>query len=72
LSRNGEVTNVLDEENLFHYEFPGRKDQVDVQEQRIYAIASQHGGIPAGNTSGERGYILTFVIAYIRVSYSLI
>lgn len=46
----------------------GRQEQVEAQEQKIYAIASQYGGIPAGNSSGERGYILTFVIAYIRVS----
>lgn len=26
----------------------------------------QYGGIPAGEKNGERGYTLTFVIAYIR------
>jgi len=26
-------------------------------------------GFPAGGQNGERGYILTFVIAYIRVSF---
>lgn len=47
--------------------FEGRKEEVEMQEQRIYAIASQQGGLPAGDANGERGYILTFVIAYIRV-----
>lgn len=36
------------------------------QEDKIYKIAQQHGGIPSGETNGERGYTLTFVIAYIR------
>lgn len=34
-------------------------------------ISSRHGGIPAGEANGERGYMLTFVIAYIRVSNEL-
>ncbi|XP_050480477.1 alkyldihydroxyacetonephosphate synthase isoform X1 [Bombus huntii] len=40
--------------------------EVAAQEQKIYNIAKQHNGIPAGETNGERGYLLTFVIAYIR------
>ncbi|KZC04648.1 Alkyldihydroxyacetonephosphate synthase, partial [Dufourea novaeangliae] len=39
---------------------------VAMQEQKIYNIAKQHNGVPAGETNGERGYVLTFVIAYIR------
>lgn len=39
---------------------------VTTQERKIYSIAEKHGGIPAGETNGERGYMLTFVIAYIR------
>ncbi|XP_076380263.1 alkyldihydroxyacetonephosphate synthase [Megalopta genalis] len=35
-------------------------------EQKIYKIAKEHNGVPAGETNGERGYLLTFVIAYIR------
>ncbi|CAL8122885.1 unnamed protein product [Orchesella dallaii] len=46
--------------------FEGHKEAVEFQEQRIYTIAAQHGGLPAGDANGERGYILTFVIAYIR------
>lgn len=40
--------------------------EVAAQEQKIYNIAKKHNGVPAGETNGERGYLLTFVIAYIR------
>ncbi|CAK9804017.1 Alkyldihydroxyacetonephosphate synthase [Anthophora plagiata] len=40
--------------------------EVAAQERKIYNIAKQHNGVPAGETNGERGYVLTFVIAYIR------
>lgn len=45
-------------------------DAVDVKRQKklIEQIAAKYGGIPAGSINGERGYLLTFVIAYIRVS----
>jgi hypothetical protein len=46
----------------------GDKGEVDGQEAKLYGIAGAFGGIPGGETNGERGYILTFVIAYIRVS----
>ncbi|XP_033211357.1 alkyldihydroxyacetonephosphate synthase isoform X2 [Belonocnema kinseyi] len=39
---------------------------VSAQEQKIYRIAKKFSGVPAGETNGERGYTLTFVIAYIR------
>lgn len=39
---------------------------VAIQEQKIYNIGKKFNGIPAGETNGERGYTLTFVIAYIR------
>lgn len=44
-------------------------DEVDVKRQQkiINEIAEKYGGIPAGAINGERGYLLTFVIAYIRV-----
>ena len=38
------------------------------QENRLHSIALASGGVPAGAANGERGYMLTFVIAYIRVS----
>lgn len=39
---------------------------VSTQEKKIYEIAKEFQGLAAGDTNGERGYILTFVIAYIR------
>ncbi|XP_025157110.1 alkyldihydroxyacetonephosphate synthase isoform X2 [Harpegnathos saltator] len=39
---------------------------VTVQERKIYSIVEKYGGVPAGETNGERGYMLTFVIGYIR------
>lgn len=41
-------------------------EDVAAQERKIYKIADKYGGIAAGEANGERGYILTFVIAYIR------
>ena len=35
-------------------------------ELKIYNISKRHGGVPSGEKNGERGYTLTFVIAYIR------
>ncbi|KAL1116050.1 hypothetical protein AAG570_005545, partial [Ranatra chinensis] len=46
--------------------FEGDEAHVAEQEKRIYGIAKSCGGIPAGEKNGERGYMLTFVIAYIR------
>jgi hypothetical protein len=50
----------------------GDEKDVELQEKKIYDIAAQYGGIPAGEANGERGYMLTFVIAYIRVSLFLL
>lgn len=44
----------------------GEKTDVALQEKKIYQVAKKFGGIPSGETNGERGYTLTFVIAYIR------
>ncbi|XP_049801936.1 alkyldihydroxyacetonephosphate synthase isoform X2 [Schistocerca nitens] len=46
--------------------FEGDRKTVESQEKRIYEIADHFGGVPAGEKNGERGYMLTFVIAYIR------
>ncbi|XP_074639266.1 alkyldihydroxyacetonephosphate synthase, peroxisomal-like [Acropora palmata] len=46
--------------------FEGGKQEVAAQQRRIYEIASQFRGIPAGEENGKRGYMLTFVIAYLR------
>lgn len=46
--------------------FEGTEEEVRFQEQALYRIATQHGGMKAGASNGERGYQLTFGIAYIR------
>ncbi|XP_066259700.1 alkyldihydroxyacetonephosphate synthase [Euwallacea similis] len=46
--------------------FEGDMRDVNASEQKIYSIGEKFGGIPAGEKNGERGYTLTFVIAYIR------
>lgn len=46
--------------------FEGSEEEVRFQEQTLYRIAKKHGGMKAGATNGERGYQLTFGIAYIR------
>lgn len=48
--------------------FEGKKEDVARHEKEINEIAKKYGGMPAGAENGERGYVLTFVIAYIRVS----
>ncbi|GIY87581.1 alkyldihydroxyacetonephosphate synthase, peroxisomal [Caerostris extrusa] len=44
----------------------GTKQDVENLEKRIYNIASNYGGMAAGEDNGKRGYMLTYVIAYIR------
>jgi len=44
----------------------GSASEVAVQEAKLNGIGLGHGGIPAGEHNGKRGYQLTFVIAYIR------
>lgn len=46
--------------------FEGTQQEVAAQEKRVYEIASKFGGLAAGADNGERGYMLTFVIAYLR------
>ncbi|MDO8493825.1 MAG: FAD-binding oxidoreductase [Deltaproteobacteria bacterium] len=46
--------------------FEGSASEVARQEQAVYRIAKQHGGMKAGAENGRRGYQLTFSIAYIR------
>jgi alkyldihydroxyacetonephosphate synthase len=46
--------------------FEGSEDEVIAQERSVYRLASAHGGMKAGGENGERGYQLTFAIAYIR------
>ncbi|XP_026750226.2 alkyldihydroxyacetonephosphate synthase [Galleria mellonella] len=44
----------------------GTAEDVAEREKKLNSIAAQFGGIPAGAENGERGYTLTFVIAYLR------
>ncbi|XP_049869495.1 alkyldihydroxyacetonephosphate synthase [Pectinophora gossypiella] len=44
----------------------GTAEEVAERHKRLNDIAARWGGVPAGATNGERGYTLTFVIAYIR------
>ena len=52
--------------------FEGTKKEVNDLEKEIYEIAAKFNGIPAGEENGKRGYLLTFVIAYIRVRTQMI
>jgi alkyldihydroxyacetonephosphate synthase len=52
----------------------GSKQEVTYQEKSIKALAKQYDGISGGSTSGQRGYLLTYAIAYIGqfvLSYEL-
>ncbi|MBX7056606.1 MAG: SDR family oxidoreductase [Leptospirales bacterium] len=46
--------------------FEGRAEEVQAQERQVYGIARRYGGLRGGGENGERGYQLTFGIAYIR------
>ncbi|MDZ7703791.1 MAG: FAD-binding oxidoreductase [Trueperaceae bacterium] len=44
----------------------GGEDEVALQEKLVYGLAKKHGGIRGGSSNGQRGYMLTYAIAYIR------
>lgn len=46
--------------------FEGSNEEVARQEKSIYKIAAKYHGMKAGEENGIRGYMLTFLIAYIR------
>ena len=46
--------------------FEGSKEEVANQQSSVYRLAKKHSGFRAGPENGERGYFLTFVIAYLR------
>ncbi|KAJ8911525.1 hypothetical protein NQ315_000560 [Exocentrus adspersus] len=48
--------------------FEGKAKDIKINEKQIYDISSQFKGVSAGEKNGERGYTLTFVIAYLRTS----
>jgi len=46
--------------------YEGSREEVDYQRRVVGRIAKRHRGLSAGAANGERGYQLTFSIAYIR------
>lgn len=46
--------------------FEGSKKEVNTHEKYLLALAKKYRGLKAGSKNGERGYNLTFAIAYIR------
>uniref|UniRef100_UPI00358FB4E7 alkyldihydroxyacetonephosphate synthase, peroxisomal isoform X2 n=1 Tax=Myxine glutinosa TaxID=7769 RepID=UPI00358FB4E7 len=46
--------------------FEGDREMVLHQEMQVYKVAAKFGGLAAGEDNGQRGYMLTFVIAYLR------
>jgi alkyldihydroxyacetonephosphate synthase len=44
----------------------GAAAEVAYQEEQIKRVASRHGGVSGGAHNGQRGYMLTYAIAYIR------
>jgi len=46
--------------------FEGTRQEVAAQQKATYALARRHGGLAGGSSNGQRGYQLTFGIAYIR------
>jgi len=55
--------------------FEGTKEEVAAQEKMVYETAQKYGGLKADEESGRRGYMLTFMIAYLRdivMDYSFI
>lgn len=46
--------------------FEGSSEEVAAQQRNIYKAAKRFGGLPAGAKNGQRGYQMTFLIAYVR------
>jgi alkyldihydroxyacetonephosphate synthase len=44
----------------------GTAEEVEYQAAAIKRIAARHGGVSGGAHNGQRGYMLTYAIAYIR------
>ena len=44
----------------------GAAEEVAYQEKNIYALAKKYQGLATGSTNGQRGYMLTYAIAYLR------
>ena len=50
----------------------GSREDVEEQERAMTQVSHRFGGLAAGEENGKRGYMLTFVIAYLRVSLWLL
>lgn len=46
--------------------FEGSKQEVEYQQKIVFNIMKKYKGFKGGAENGERGYFLTFMIAYIR------
>ena len=46
--------------------YEGSAAEVDLQEKVVAATAKKYGGVQGGAGNGERGYMLTYAIAYLR------
>jgi alkyldihydroxyacetonephosphate synthase len=46
--------------------YEGSRAEVDAQRKHVQALARKYGGLAGGSANGQRGYQLTFGIAYIR------
>jgi alkyldihydroxyacetonephosphate synthase len=46
--------------------YEGSQSEVEAQQKHVGALARRHGGLAGGSSNGQRGYQLTFGIAYIR------
>ncbi|CDJ42001.1 FAD linked oxidase family protein, related [Eimeria tenella] len=46
--------------------FEGSAEEVTCQQRNLYKAAKVFGALPAGGKNGQRGYQMTFLIAYVR------
>lgn len=46
--------------------YEGTAVEVDLQEKIVASTAKKYGGVQGGSGNGERGYMLTYAIAYLR------
>ncbi|CAD8177522.1 unnamed protein product [Paramecium pentaurelia] len=46
--------------------FEGTKQEIEFQEKKVFELAKFFKGFRAGAENGERGYFLTYMIAYLR------
>ncbi len=46
--------------------YEGSKSEVREQKKRISRLIKRHGGLQGGSSNGRGGYLLTYLIAYIR------